>query len=103
MKTCFMALVIFVTLQAFPAAATTELDAEELIKAWGCRSCHAIKGSGGSNAPDLSRVGQRLNAVDIRLRLKPLRGQKKSALMPTFPEMPDAEVRILSEYLAGLK
>ena len=76
---------------------------EELLAAWGCRSCHRIGTFGGSTASDLSRVGQRLKAVDIRRRLHPPADGSRDSLMPSFPEMSKSEVRILADYLAGLK
>lgn len=88
---------------ALPLHAAQDPDGEGLVKTWGCRSCHRIGNFGGSLANDLSHVGQRLNPIDIRLKLHPLPGQNKGALMPTYPEMPDDEVRILSDYLSKLK
>lgn len=88
---------------ALPLHAAQEPDAENLVKTWGCRSCHRIGNFGGSLANDLSRVGQRLNAIDIRLKLHPLPGQNKDALMPTYPEMSNDEVRILSDHLSKLQ
>jgi len=96
-------LLIAVLLCSAPLRAEEPPDAETLLKAWGCRSCHRLADYGGSLAADLSHVGQRLNPVDIRMKLKPLPGQNQGALMPTYPEMPDDEIRVLSAYLAGLK
>jgi len=96
-------LLIATLLGVTPLAAEEPPGAEALLKAWGCRSCHRIAGYGGGLAADLSRVGQRLNPVDIRMKLHPLPGQNQGALMPTYPEMPDDEIRVISAYLAGLK
>lgn len=80
-----------------------EKTGPQLLSAWGCLSCHRVGNYGGTLAPELTTVGKRLNAIDIRLKLHPLPGQNKDALMPTYPEMPDDEVRVLSNYLAALK
>jgi len=97
------ALLAALLLAASPALSAETDNPEELIKVWGCRACHRIKDFGGSLASDLNRVGQHLNAIDIRLKLHPLPGQNQGALMPTYPEMSDEEVRIISVYLAGFK
>ena len=96
-------LTLSLLLFSLPLQAAETPNGDELLKAWGCRACHRVGNFGGSLANDLSQVGRRLNAIDIRLKLHPLPGQNKEALMPTYPEMPDDEVRIISTYLADLK
>jgi len=97
------ALLAVLLLATATLAAAETPKPETLIKTWGCRSCHRIGDFGGSLAADLSTVGRRLNAIDIRMKLHPLPGQNQGALMPTYPEMPDDEVRVISLYLADLR
>jgi len=98
-----LVLAVMLLIFALPLHAAEQPDGEQLLKTWGCRSCHRVGNFGGNLADDLSHIGQRLNAIDIRLKLHPLPGQNKGALMPTYPEMSDDEVRIVCSYLASLK
>ena len=82
------------------APAEEPRSAEQLIAAWGCLSCHHLNGFGGSLAPDLSKVGARLNSSDIKVKLQPLPGQNSGALMPTYPEMSAEEVERIASYLS---
>jgi len=51
-------------------AASAEVSSgADLFHSKGCEDCHAISGQGGHRGPDLSNVGDRMNAQQITLRI----------------------------------
>jgi len=68
---------------------------EAVFSTSGCAHCHSIRHSGGHKGPDLSGVGRRLNAVQMRLQI--INGSK---LMPPFGEdLRDSDIADLLSYL----
>lgn len=68
----------------------------------GCKSCHAVGGSGGNAGPDLTLVGFRRSRAWLDLWLADPRAWKHDTLMPDFKLRP-AERAALAEYLSALK
>ncbi|HEV2494926.1 MAG TPA: c-type cytochrome [Terriglobia bacterium] len=68
-----------------------------------CNSCHAIQGSGGALAPDLTHVGSRRDKTWILEQLDNPRAHKPDSIMPSFAQLPASEKEELAEYLADLK
>jgi mono/diheme cytochrome c family protein len=66
----------------------------------GCYDCHAVGGTGGKSAPDLSNIGRRhsLSYLTYWLREDPYRG---ATHMPKI-ELTEAELSALAAYLASL-
>jgi mono/diheme cytochrome c family protein len=65
----------------------------------GCPQCHTIQHSGGTRGPDLSAVGSRLKADQIRTQI--IKGGKE---MPAFGKVLEAsEINDLVTYLSSLK
>jgi len=78
-------------------------EGHKLFLTQNCNSCHAIHGSGGTLAPDLTHVGSRRNKDWILQQLNDPRSHKADSIMPSFAQVPQAEKDELAEYLAGLK
>lgn len=67
----------------------------------GCIACHKIAGKGGTVAPDLTGVSQRLSDEDLFKRLKDPQQVKPGSVMPTFG-FSDQQIRDLIAYLKTL-
>jgi cytochrome c oxidase subunit 2 len=72
-----------------------------LFEERGCYGCHAVAGTGGGTAPDLSRVGARYSLSYLTRWLKgnPHRGAEH---MPKI-ELTEGELSALAAYLASLR
>jgi nitric oxide reductase subunit C len=83
--------------------AREETGGHKIFLAEHCNTCHAIEGSGGTLAPDLTHVGSRRAKDWIVDQLNDPRSHKSDSIMPSFAGLPDAEKQELADYLAGLK
>ena len=53
-----------------PASAVSTHEGEELFfGSGGCSSCHAVRGRGSANGPDLSDIGSKLREADLTAAL----------------------------------
>ncbi|MBZ5515919.1 MAG: c-type cytochrome [Acidobacteriia bacterium] len=68
-----------------------------------CNTCHAIQGSGGTLAPDLTHEGSRHDQAWILDQLNDPRSHKADSIMPSFAQLPGTEKDELAEYLVSLK
>lgn len=75
---------------------------QRLFETHGCYGCHAIAGTGGKTAPDLSNVGHRysLDYLTYWLRETPPRGRTEH--MPPIPAT-ESELQALAAYLHSLR
>jgi nitric oxide reductase subunit C len=83
--------------------AREEAPGFKIFLAQHCNACHAIQGSGGTLAPELTHEGSRQTKDWIVAQLNDPRGHKPDSIMPSFDKLPQAEKEELAEYLAGLK
>jgi len=83
--------------------ARQESPGHQAFLAQHCNTCHAIEGSGGTLAPDLTHIGSRQTKQWILDQINNPRGHKADSIMPSFAQLPDEEKRELADYLAGLK
>lgn len=72
------------------------------IEANSCKSCHKIKGDGGSFAPDLSKVGSYRDKDYIVKFLTNPKAVNPNTQMPTVP-LSKEEINAVASYLASLK
>ena len=85
-----------------PAAGRTAYDAN------GCAGCHAIGGQGNPRSP-LDGVGARLKPDEIRdwiiasEKVRPRLTAGVARIKQTYAELPEEELRLLVDYLAGLR
>jgi mono/diheme cytochrome c family protein len=72
-----------------------------LFEERGCYACHAVAGTGGKTAPDLSNIGHRYSQSYLTywLRDNPHRGAPH---MPK-PPLTEAELSALTAYLVSLR
>jgi cytochrome c1 len=68
----------------------------------GCSSCHAIKGSGGLSAPDLSAAGDRLQPDFVAEYIRDPQKFEPHIWMPRL-DLTDADVQKLAGYLMNQK
>jgi nitric oxide reductase subunit C len=68
-----------------------------------CNTCHAIQGSGGTLAPDLSHEGSRQTKDWILTQINDPRSHKPDSIMPSFKQLQEADKEELADYLASLK
>lgn len=82
---------------------TPQIDpALELIHALGCKGCHMISGEGGSLAADLSQIGSRMSATQIKEQLIGQPAMRTSGFMPSYNSLSENELERISEYLYNL-
>lgn len=68
-----------------------------------CVVCHSVNGVGGTIGTDLSRVGQRHDAVFLQTQLQDPTIYKKDTQMPSFKDMPKTDKDALIAYMLTLK
>jgi nitric oxide reductase subunit C len=83
--------------------ARQESEGHKIFLAQHCNACHAIEGSGGTLAPDLTHVGGQKTKDWILDQINNPRGHKENSIMPSFAQLPEAEKQELAEYLTNLK
>ncbi|WP_291315236.1 cytochrome c [Desulfuromonas sp.] len=83
--------------------AEPEDRALELINAQGCRGCHSIGGQGGSLGPALDGVGARLDSHQVMRQLTDPKALNEKSLMPSYKHLPQENLTVIADYLAGLK
>jgi len=83
--------------------ARQEPEGHRVFLAQHCNTCHAIEGSGGTLAPDLTHIGSRQTKDWILDQINNPRGHKADSIMPSFAQLPGEEKQELAEYLASLK
>ena len=82
-----------------PAAGADEARARRLLNALGCKGCHALAGQGGSVGPALDQLSRRLDAAALLQYLQ--RPAAEGRTMPAYDHLPQAELKILADYLAA--
>lgn len=80
-------------------AGADEARARRLLNALGCKGCHSLAGQGGSVGPALDRIGRRLDAAALLQLLQ--RPAAEGRTMPAYDHLPEAELKILADYLAA--
>jgi mono/diheme cytochrome c family protein len=70
----------------------------ELIAAFGCQGCHAIKGEGGTLGPNLSGVIERKGMAFVIKKLTDPKFNNNASAMPQFP-MTDADKQAIVAFL----
>ncbi|MEJ2689509.1 MAG: cytochrome c [Deltaproteobacteria bacterium] len=81
------------------AVSSCSVDGSVLFKEKGCIQCHSYKGKGGRMGPDLTAVGERLSARQIRNYIKNPSAQNPKARMPTISNLSTTEIWALASYL----
>lgn len=75
----------------------------EVFRRQGCLRCHALGGEGGRPAPDLNRVGSRMQPDQIRKMITDPRSIRPDSRMPRYTGLSEAELEALVAYLASLR
>jgi cytochrome c oxidase subunit 2 len=87
---------------ALPAqGAATERGRQAFIQQ-GCYGCHTIGAVGTPIGPDLSRIGRRYSASDLRRWLRDPESVRPKAHMPVL-ELTEEEIAALAEFLGSLR
>lgn len=74
----------------------------ELINVLGCKGCHTISGEGGSLAADLTQIGSRMSAAQIRTQLIAEPATRSGGFMPSYSSLPENDLDRISEYLYNI-
>lgn len=82
-----------------PAAGADEARARRLLNALGCKGCHSLAGQGGRVGPALDQIGRRLDAAALLQYLQ--RPATQGRTMPAYDHLPEADLKILADYLAA--
>jgi mono/diheme cytochrome c family protein len=88
-----------------PRQAKSETPSEvgaRLFSEQGCAVCHQLRGSGGTTGPALDGVGSRHDTEWMIAHFKDPQALVPGSAMPKY-NLPEEQLRALSEYLATLK
>ena len=87
-----------------PPPADTVLLRVYTVLAKHCMECHKIDGAGGTDGPDLTHAGEKLDADTIERRMIDPKQVKTDAEMPAFGDKLSLEdIRAVAGWLAGRK
>jgi mono/diheme cytochrome c family protein len=73
---------------------------QDVFREQGCYGCHTVGAAGTPIAPDLSRIGARLDEASLAAWLRNPALQRPTAHMPKL-QLSETEVRALAAYLAS--
>lgn len=68
-----------------------------------CRNCHVLNGVGNDNAPKLAGVGAKHDKKWIVEHFINPQAFVKDSIMPSFKDLPKAELEAMADYLLALK
>lgn len=68
-----------------------------------CDICHKISDKGSTVGPDLTHIGRKKDSLWLRNQIKDPKSNKPDGQMPPFPQISEAEIHALVEYMASLK
>jgi len=103
---------VFLTYSAFqstPTVTAEKLSAVEesgrrIYQAQNCGVCHSIKGVGGKTGPDLTGVGERMDAANIHHYIENPKAVNPNAIMPAFiPPLSHEDAEQVTRYLLAQK
>ena len=103
----FKPVITILAVMLFHSAALAAEPAQEqdravlLIQELGCRGCHIIQSDGGSLAPDLTQIGSRMTASQIKAFLINHTTTERG-FMPRYSSLTETELQLISEYLYQL-
>ncbi len=100
-STCRSALVGLLAVILLAQGAATERGPQLFVQQ-GCYGCHTIGRVGTPIGPDLSRIGRRYSASDLRRLLRDPESVRPGAHMPVL-ELTKEEVAALAEFLGSLR
>jgi cytochrome c oxidase subunit 2 len=69
----------------------------------GCSGCHSVGGTGGSAAPDLSKIGTRLTEAGTKVWIRDPESHKLIVHSQLLHTLTDAEVNALAAFLSSLR
>ena len=78
-----------------------EKVARNLILSQGCKGCHLFEESGGSLAPSLDQVGEKLSYEQLRQKLLFPKKTNPDTVMPDYQHLTEDEVRALAQFLSS--
>ncbi|MDZ7292410.1 MAG: cytochrome c [candidate division KSB1 bacterium] len=85
------------------ATAKTFVTAGFVMTREGCRNCHAINGIGAEVAPNLKGVGSKHNKKWLIDHFVDPQAFVKDSDMPSFKNLPKAELEAMADYLLTIK
>jgi L-cysteine S-thiosulfotransferase len=68
-----------------------------------CRDCHKVHETGGVVGPDLSTVGSRRDSIFIERVIRQPSQTYPGTVMPPYDTLPREQIKLLVDYLSGLK
>lgn len=88
---------------ATAAETDTEAQARRLLNSQGCKACHRIDGEGAAAAPDLSKVGSRLDQKQLRHLLSNPQKRHAAGRIADFSHLQEREIDALVTFLGSRK
>jgi len=92
--------IIILLLMATGASLADDQTARSLLLSQGCKGCHFFEGKGGSLAPPLDLVGERLSQEQIRQKLLAPNEAVPDSVMPGYGHLTDEELQSLVRFLS---
>ncbi|SDZ80469.1 Cytochrome c [Desulfuromusa kysingii] len=94
---------LFLVTLATAADKSAQIDPTlELINVLGCKGCHTIGAEGGSLAADLTQIGSRMSAQQIKAQLIVEPADRTGGFMPSYRPLLEEDLDRISEYLYSL-
>lgn len=88
---------------SIPVTDPSIVRGKQLYQTLGCAACHQLHGEGNAVGPDLSTVGNQLDAARLMRQLKDPASMVRGSIMPSYASLTEAELRDLTNYLLSLK
>lgn len=102
MKKVIATLTVISAVTLLTVAAQAANKGEEIFQAK-CAMCHAVKGKGGSMGPDLTKISSKMKEKDLKAKIEDPKKSNPSSTMPSFKNLPKADMTALLGYLKTLK
>lgn len=84
-------------------AVNDQAEGFQLMKKYGCFTCHRLNGVGSTVGPNLDDVGNRREVQWMTRWIKNPFSIKSNSRMPSFIYLPDEQIRVIAEYLSQQK
>jgi len=85
------------------ATVNDQAEGFQLMKKYGCFTCHRLEGAGSTVGPNLDDVGNRREVEWMTRWIKNPFSIKSNSRMPSFVYLPDEQIRVIAEYLSQQK
>jgi len=102
MKRAVIIIAAFIAVTLLTVAAQAAVNGEQIFNQK-CIMCHVVSGKGGQIGPDMTKVAGRMAEKDVREKLEKPKKSNPTSSMPSFKNLPKADMDALIGYVRTLK